>query len=125
MGTFIVLAILFLAYIALVGSAVLYLLVACLRALKLPVPLQRSVAACLGTIILTPALAPAGNIAAIPLPLGILLSFVHSAKDLAFLIHQWQFLVPSVLITSAICSYIVWRVLPNSSSKRTRLPRAA
>jgi hypothetical protein len=71
----------------------------------------------LGTTILSPALAPAGTIAAIPLPLGVLLPFTRSANDLAFLIHQWQFLVPSMLITSAICSYIVWRVLPNHSFK--------
>lgn len=123
MGTLIVLAVLFLAYIALIGSAILYFLVLGLSVLKLPASLRRGVVVALGTVILSPALAPAGTIAAIPLPLGVLLPSIRSATDLAFLVHQWHFLVPSILVTTAICSYIVWRVLPNSS-KRTRVPRA-
>ena len=125
MGTFVVLAALFVASAVIIGGAVLAPFVFILRKSNAPVSIQRILFVALGTIILSPALAPAGTIAVIPLPLVVLLIFTRSASDIAFLVNQWQFLMPSMLITATICCYIAWRVFPNQSSKRTRVPRAA
>ena len=125
MGTFIVLAVLLVAGAVIIGGAVLVPLAFILRKSNAPVSMQRILFVALGTIILSPALAPAGTIAAIPLPLVVLLLFTRSASDIAFLVHQWRFLIPSMLVTATICCYIAWRVFPNQSSKRTRVPRAA
>ena len=125
MGTFIVLAVLLVAGAVIIGGAVLVPLAFILRKSNAPVSMQRILFVALGTIIFSPALAPAGTIAAIPLPLVVLLLFTRSASDIAFLVHQWRFLIPSMLVTATICCYIAWRVFPNQSSKRTRVPRAA
>ncbi|MBU6247442.1 MAG: hypothetical protein KGN77_06760 [Xanthomonadaceae bacterium] len=125
MGTFIVLAVLFVASAVIIGGAVLASIVLILRKSSAPVSMQRILFVALGTIILSPALAPAGTIAAIPLPLVVLLIFTRSTSDIAFLVHQWRFLMPSMVVTATICCYIAWRVFPNQSSKRTRAPRAA
>jgi hypothetical protein len=125
MGTFVVLAVLFVASAVIIGGAVLAPFVFILRKSNAPVSIQRILFVALGTIILSPALAPAGTIAVIPLPLVVLLIFTRSASDIAFLVNQWRFLMPSMLVTATICCYIAWRVFPNQSSKRTRVPRAA
>jgi hypothetical protein len=120
MGTFVVLAVLLVASAVIIGGAVLAPFVLILRKSVAPVSMQRILFVALGTIILSPALAPAGTIAAIPLPLVVLLIFTRSASDIAFLVHQWLFLMPSMLVTATICCYIAWRVFPSQSSKRTR-----
>jgi hypothetical protein len=117
MGTFIILAIMFVSGAVLIGGAVLAPMAYGLRKLKAPVSVQRSAFVILGTIILSPVLAPAGTIAVIPLPLGALLLFTRSVSDIAYLVRIWWFLVPSLLITAAICCYIAWRVFPNQSFK--------
>jgi hypothetical protein len=125
MDTFVVLAVLFVASAAIIGGVVLAPLVFVLHKFNAPVSIRRSLFVALGTTILSPALAPAGTIGAIPLPLVVLLLFTRSASDIAFLFYQWRFLMPSILVTAAICCYIAWWVFPNQSSKRTREPRAA
>jgi hypothetical protein len=125
MGALIVLAAMFLAYFSVVGIAVLYILSLCLRAARLSSSFQQPVAVFLGTVMLSPVLAPAGTIAVVPVPLAVLLPFTRSAEDVEFLVRQWWFLVPSLLATAAVCSVIVWRALPSPSSQRSRAPRAA
>jgi hypothetical protein len=125
MDTLIALAFLFVAGAVLIGGAALAALAFCLRKFNMPVLVQRSLFVAIGTGALSPALAPAGTIAAVPLPLGALLPFTRSLSDIAFLVHQWWFLVPSMLVTASICCCIAWRAFPNQSSKRTRVPRAA
>src|SRR6185312_5213312 len=113
------LAILFIVGAIFVGCVVLVPIAYGLRKLKASVSVQRSLFVLLGTIILSPVLAPAGTIAAIPLPLGFLLIFTHSAADISYLAHMWWFVAPSMFVTAVVCIYISWRIFPNYSFQRT------
>ena len=87
-----------------------------------PPVLRVTLVAC-GAFILSPSLIPGGEVLVTPLPLGILLLLSHSASDLAFLLRIWWFLVPSMLITAAICWWVARWLFPNYSLKRTAANR--
>jgi len=63
-----------------------------------------------GVLLISPALVPAGTLAVLPLPLGVLLTFVRSSADALFLLKTWWFIVPSMLITGFACRYTAYRV---------------
>lgn len=68
----------------------------------------------LGALLFSPALVPAGTLAVVPLPLGVLLTFVRSSADALFLLKTWWFIVPSMLITGFACSYVAHRFFPKA-----------
>src|SRR5206468_5536893 len=68
----------------------------------------------LGVLLFSPALVPAGTLAVVPLPLGVLLTFVRSSADALFLLKTWWFIVPSMLITGFACSYVAHRCFSRS-----------
>jgi hypothetical protein len=76
-----------------------------------------------GAVVLTPSLIPGAEVLVTPLPLGALLLLSHSTSDLAFLLHTWSFLVPSMLATAALCWCIARWLFPNYSLKRTAASR--
>lgn len=63
----------------------------------------------LGVLLISPALVPAGTLAVVPLPLGVLLAFVRSSADVMFLLKTWWFIVPSMLVTGFACRYVARR----------------
>ena len=101
------------------GILVLALVIATLRELGASSTVSRTVFVFAGAIILSPALLPVSITVATPVPLGALLLFVRSGSDLAFLVHMWPFLAPSLLLTSAACWLVAMRLFPNYSLKRT------
>jgi hypothetical protein len=64
----------------------------------------------LGVLLVSPAVAPAGTLAVIPLPLGVLLAFIRSSTDAMFLARTWWLIVPSMLITGFACRYVAHRL---------------
>lgn len=65
----------------------------------------------LGVLLISPAIAPAGTLAVIPLPLGILLAFMRSSTDAMFMLKTWWFILPSMIVTGVVCRYVAQRVL--------------
>lgn len=63
-----------------------------------------------GVLLISPAAAPAGMLAVVPLPLGMMLAFIRSAADAAFLLHTWWVIVPSMVITGIACTYVARRI---------------
>ena len=64
----------------------------------------------LGVLLVSPAIAPAGTLSVMPLPLGVLLAFIRSITDVTFLLQTWWFIVPSMLITGLVCRYVAHRL---------------
>lgn len=64
----------------------------------------------LGVLLISPALVPAGTLAVVPLPMGVLLALMRSSEDALFLLKTWWFIVPSMLITGFACRYAAHRV---------------
>jgi hypothetical protein len=71
---------------------------------------KRAAFIALGILLVSPAVAPAGTIAVISLPLGVFLAFIRSSTDAMFLLKTWWFLVPSMLITGVVCRYVAHRL---------------
>jgi hypothetical protein len=71
---------------------------------------KRAVFVALGILLVSPAVAPAGTLAVIPLPFGVLLAFIRSSTDATFLFQTWWFIVPSMLITGFACRYVAHRL---------------
>ena len=113
MGAFVVLAIAVLIAGWFVGGAVLAFFAIGLHELGAPVRAQRATFVVLGVAILSPMLAPAGTLAVMPVPLGVMLAFTRSVSDFSYFARMWWFVVPSLLITALICWGIARRVFPN------------
>ena len=112
MGSFVVLAIVCLIAGWFVCGLVIAFLVVGMRELEATIPAQRATFISLGTVILAPTLAPAGTLAAIPLPFGIMLLFVRSVHDLGYFTHMWWFMLPSFLVTGAVCWLVSRLIVP-------------
>ena len=112
MGSFVVLAIACLIAGWFVCGLVIAFFMVGMRELDATIPAQRATFISLGTVILAPALAPAGTLAAFPLPLGIMLLFVRSLHDLGYFVHMWCFLLPSLLVTGVVCWLISRLIVP-------------
>jgi len=110
-------AVLLISFVSIVelilGSALLALLFSLLRKASWSRHAKRALLIVLGVILVSPALAPAGSTALIPLPLGILLAFLRKSEDVNFLLRTLWFIVPSMLITGLVLGYIARRLFPN------------
>lgn len=65
----------------------------------------------LGVFLVSPSVAPAGSLAVMPLPLGVLIAFMRSSTDAMFLFKTGWFVVPSMLIMGLVCRYVARRFL--------------
>lgn len=72
---------------------------------------KRTVFVILGVLLISPSLAPAGTLAVIPLPLGILLAFIQSSTDAMFMLATWWFMLPSMLVTGITCRFVAKQLL--------------
>jgi hypothetical protein len=79
---------------------------------KWPANAKRSLLVGFGVLLASPALAPAGSSALIPLPLGVLLIFVRGSEDMDFLMHTSWFLLPSMIVTGIAFIYMARRCFP-------------
>jgi len=95
------------------GIGLLALVVSPIRKTDWPVRAKRTLLVTLGVILISPALAPAGSTALIPLPLGVLLAFIRRAEDVALLINTLWFLAPSMLVSGVVFSYVARRLFPH------------
>jgi hypothetical protein len=93
-----------------IGVGLLTLIFYPLKKTAWPIHRKQAVFAALGVLIVSPAIAPAGTLAVIPLPLGVLLAFMRSSTDATFLLQTWWFIVPSMLITGLACRYVAHRL---------------
>jgi hypothetical protein len=96
------------------GSALLVFLFSLLRRVGWSSHVKRVLLIVLGVMLISPALAPAGSMALIPLPLGILLAFLRRSEDVTFLYRTLWFIVPSMLVTGLVFVYIARRLFPNN-----------
>ena len=94
------------------GSALLALLFTLLRKARWPSYAKRALLIVFGVILVSPALAPAGFMALIPLPLGVLLAFLRKSEDVTFLFRTLWFIVPSMLVTGLVFGYMARRLFP-------------
>jgi hypothetical protein len=120
MGLFVVSAIVCLVVGWLICGCIIAFVLVGMREFDATVSAQRAALVVLGTILLSPAVAPAGTFGALPLPLGIMLVFVRSLQDLTFFFRMWWFMLPSVIATALVCWLLAKFMFPNYSSKRTR-----
>lgn len=98
-----------------IGIALLSLILYPLQKSTWPAHRKRGLFIALGVLLASPAVAPAGTLAVIPLPLGVLLAFIRSSTDAMFLARTWWFIVPSMLITGFACRYVAHRLFPRGS----------
>lgn len=77
---------------------------------------KRALFIAFGVVLASPALAPAGSITVIPLPLGVLLAFIRSSSDIIFLLRTFWFTVPAMLITGFVSGYVARRLFPKNES---------
>jgi len=101
------------------GSAILAILFYPLRKAGWNNGVNRALFVAFGIVLVSPALAPAGFITVIPLPLGILLAFIRSSSDITFLLRTSWFTVPSMFVTGFIFSYIARRLFPKGEALRS------
>jgi len=94
------------------GAFLLALLFSTLRKAGWSINGKRALLIILGVVLVSPALAPAGSAALIPLPLGVLLAFIRKSEDVTFLFRTYWFIVPSMLVTGLVFGYIARRLFP-------------
>jgi hypothetical protein len=112
MESFVVLAIACLIAGWFVCGLVIAFLVMGMREMGATLSTQRATFISFGTLLFAPSVAPAGTLAAIPLPFGIMLLFVRSFHDLGYFIHLWWFLLPSFLVTGIACWLLSRLIVP-------------
>ena len=100
----------------LLGSAVFALIFYPLRKARLDNLFKRASFISFGVVLASPALAPAGSIMVIPLPFGIFLAFTRSSSDANFLLRNFWFTAPSMLITGLVFWYVARRLFPKTES---------
>jgi hypothetical protein len=71
---------------------------------------KRAIFVAVGALLVSPAVAPAGTLAIIPIPLGVLLACIRSSMDAMFLLKTWWLIAPSMLITAFVCRYVSHRL---------------
>ena len=120
MGTYVVFAVVGLTVGWFICGGVIAFVLVGMREFDATVSAQRAAFVVLGTILLSPALAPAGTFGAFPLPLGVMLAFVRSLQDLTFFFRMWRFMLPSVIATAFVCWLLAKFMFPNCSSKLAR-----
>jgi len=95
-----------------IGIALLSLILYPLQKATWPLRRKQGLFTTLGILLASPAVAPAGTLSVIPLPLGVLLTSIRSSTDVMFLLKTWWFIVPSMLITGFVCKYVAHRLFP-------------
>lgn len=95
-----------------VGVALLALLFSALRKTTWRILAKRASLIIVGVMLASPAPAPAGSAALIPLPLGVLLASIREWEDVTFLFRTYWFIVPSMLVTGLLLSYVAHRLFP-------------
>ena len=98
------------------GAFLLALLFSTLRKAGWSINGKRALLIILGVVLVSPALAPAGSSALIPLPLGVLLAFIRTSEDVTFLFRTYWFIVPSMLVTGLVFGYVARRLFPRNES---------
>lgn len=93
----------------LLGVCLLKILCYPLGKVKWSTNAKRSILVGVGVLLASPALAPAGSSALIPLPLGVLLIFVRRSEDVDFLMRTGWFLLPSMIVTGIVFFYMARR----------------
>ena len=114
----------FLVFGLMVSAGVMTLFAIFLRKLRVPTHVRRAWFIVVGSLVASPSLSPAGTLAMLPLPLGLMLAFTRSVFDLRFLVSTWWFFVPSLAVTASACWYIARSVFPNNSLKADGLAGA-
>ncbi|UPG84340.1 hypothetical protein L2Y94_13420 [Luteibacter aegosomatis] len=94
----------------LIGVGLLSFFVYPVKNIAWPNNRKRVIFVCVGVLITSPALAPAGTLALFPIPLGVLLMYLRSSEDAIFLLKTWWFILPSMLITGLACTYAANRL---------------
>ena len=98
------------------GAGLFALIFSPMRKTNWSVHAKRALLIILGVVLISPALAPAGSSALVPLPLGILLAFIRKSDDAIFLVRTYWFLIPSMLVTGLVFGYVARRLFPKTGS---------
>ena len=79
---------------------------------------QRVALSVLGAVIVAPAFLPIDISAAIPVPLGLLIVLSVSSHFLTPLLREWPIVIPSMMVTAAICWFGSSFVFRKSNASR-------
>lgn len=93
-----------------IGVGLLTIVLYPLQKAAWPIQRKKAMFVALGVLLVSPAIVPAGTLAVIPLPLGVILAFIRSLTDVTFLLKTWWFISPSALITGFVCRYVAHRL---------------
>ncbi|WP_155394296.1 hypothetical protein [Xanthomonas albilineans] len=101
-------------YIAelIMGCVILYFISHAIRQVKWSIFHRRYLFMAIGVIIFSPVLAPAGTLAVMPVPFGVLMAFIRSSADFSYLLHTSWFIVLSMFVTALLCRHMARRIFP-------------